>query len=72
MAGEFAKNLEIILDFVERWNKMDKEVDVAEAASYFEEHLKRLRAGAEVANSKRTPEERSKSAKKVWRKRKIK
>ena len=29
-------NLKIVLDFVERWNKQDKEVDVAEAARFLE------------------------------------
>jgi hypothetical protein len=37
------KRLPIILDFVERWNKQDKEEDVAEAArflgEYFEEKV---------------------------------
>jgi len=32
MKKDFAENIEIILDFVERWNKQDAEKEVAEAA----------------------------------------
>lgn len=37
---KFTADLELVLDFVERWNKLDAERDVAEAthrlASYFD------------------------------------
>jgi hypothetical protein len=32
MTEKDKENLRLVLDFVERWNKMDKEVDVADAA----------------------------------------
>lgn len=32
--------LKLVLDFVERWNKQDKEVEVAEAVGVLEEYIK--------------------------------
>jgi len=37
----FAKALTIVLDFVERWNKQDKEKDVAEAAQTLQDILQK-------------------------------
>ena len=36
---EFVKALAIVLDFVERWNKQDKEKEVAEAAQTIQDIL---------------------------------
>jgi hypothetical protein len=36
---EMIKALEIILDFVERWNKQDREKDVAEASQVLESYI---------------------------------
>ena len=36
LSDEFIENLKIVLDFVERYNKQDKEKDAAEAASEIE------------------------------------
>ena len=37
----FAKPLTIVLDFVERWNKQDKDKEVAEAAQVLQDILKK-------------------------------
>ena len=36
---EIVRDIEKVLDFVERWNKMDKEADVAQAAANIETYL---------------------------------
>lgn len=38
--GEMKEPLEIVLDFVERWNKKDLELETAESASELREKLK--------------------------------
>jgi hypothetical protein len=35
------ERIPIILDFVERWNKQDKEADVAEAARFLSEYFEK-------------------------------
>jgi len=39
LSPEFIKQLKVLLEFAERWNKQDKEVEVAEAISYLENSL---------------------------------
>ncbi len=38
---EIIDSLKIVLDFIERWNKQDKEVKVAEAAQVLEDWIKK-------------------------------
>ena len=41
-----SENIEILLDFVERWNKQDEEKEVAEAAEKLKEFLDYWNNGA--------------------------
>jgi len=46
MNKSLSESIEIILDFVERWNKQDKEKEVAEAAEKLKEFLDYWNNGA--------------------------
>ncbi len=39
---QIINNLKIVLDFVERWNKQDKEAKVAQAAREIEDYIEQL------------------------------
>jgi len=45
--------LKKVLDFVERWNKQDKEPEVAEAARLLEEELEKLETNKKGENERK-------------------
>jgi len=63
--------LSLVLDYVERWNKQDKEHNVAEAASILDNQFGVTTYQAQVESAKRTnekytSEQRTAAAKKAW------